>query len=167
MGKGPQESRFDSAVQGMNEFDVLFAASEWRAGQDRLKKVATALRAAAPKMHEDFGGETGATAQVAFEKVGAAADKRAQEMGEVADALDRTHVAMTRRPERAHRDGLPARRAGAVHRHGRQRRRRPAQRAGRQPPAERVRHRDGRPRDAGRSRRPTSSRPPTATRWAP
>ena len=55
----------------MNEFDVLFAASEWRAGQERLKRVAEALRDAAPKMHEDFGGETGATAQVAFEKVGA------------------------------------------------------------------------------------------------
>ena len=95
MGKGPQESRFDTAVQGMNEFDVLFAASEWRAGQERLKKVAKALRDAAPKMHEDFGGETGATAMVAFEKVGAAADKRAAEMGEVADALDRTKVAMS------------------------------------------------------------------------
>ena len=76
MGKGPQENRFDHAVQGMNEFDVLFAASEWRSGQDRLKKVATALRDAAPKMHEDFGGETGATAMVAFEKVGAAAVRK-------------------------------------------------------------------------------------------
>ena len=45
-------------------------------------------------MHKDFGGETGATAQVAFTKVADSSETRSQEMGDVADALDRVKTAM-------------------------------------------------------------------------
>ncbi len=96
MGKGPQESRFDTAVQGMNEFDVLFAATEWRAGQDRLKKVASRAARRRPEdarglRRRDRRDRDGGVREGRRRR----RTQRAQEMGEVADALDRTKVAMT------------------------------------------------------------------------
>ena len=90
MGKGPQESRLEQAVTGMGIAEVIVAEKEWRDGANRLRQVAESLREAGPQMQADFGGETGATAQEAFDKVAGKADQRAEEMSTASAALGET-----------------------------------------------------------------------------
>ena len=140
MGKGPQESRFDRPSQGLNELDVLTAASEWRAGQERLKKR---RRGAARRGPQDARGlrwrDRCDRPDGAFDQGGATTPTgAAAEMGERRRRTRRVQVAMGDAQAGAHRHGPGARRSP-------RRSRRPG-------------------RDAGHRVIRRASRPPTASR---
>lgn len=88
MANGEQVARLRTALTGVELGHVRLAAADWHDGAKVLRDVAAALAKCSPDIREHFGGDTGAAAQAAFDRVHARVSERANQMTSAGSALD-------------------------------------------------------------------------------
>lgn len=88
MANGEQVAQLHTALSGVELGRVRLAATDWHDGAKVLRDVAAALAKCSPDIREHFGGETGAAAQAAFDRVHSRVSERADQMALAGVALD-------------------------------------------------------------------------------
>lgn len=86
MSKGPEQVRFERALEGSSADDVMAAALQWRTNAHMLGQVAQRLRAKASDAH-GISRQTGPAMANAFTRSAEAMDEKSTKMAEGADAL--------------------------------------------------------------------------------